>query len=215
MNKLLAFDLDGTLIDSIGGIANSVNLTRRDYNLSALPVELIKSFVGDGARKLLERSLTDTSAAIPFEEALQKMLQYYVKFPDYKTVLYEGVKNGLQRLKEHNFIITVISNKPQAVSDKLLKKLQLSELIADNIGGGGDFPLKPDPSALNYLMQKYSVSTENTWVIGDNHTDIFLAANAGTNSIFCAYGFGHKADSISSFDADSFSQATDILLNLF
>ena len=83
--------------------------------------------------------------------------------------------------------------------------------IDENIGGGMGYPLKPQPDALLYLMQKYHAAPGNTWVVGDNHTDIFLAANGGVRSIFCTYGFGHKAASASSFDAASFAEAVEIL----
>jgi len=211
MNKLVVFDLDGTLINSVYGIAQAVNRTRHDYALEPLSRELITTFVGDGAYKLMERSLADADKAVPLEEAVQKMTQHYADDPTYETRLYAGTAAGLAELKKDHWIVCIISNKPALVGQKIIKELNIAPWIDENIGGGMGYPLKPQPDALLYLMQKYHAAPGNTWVVGDNHTDIFLAANGGARSIFCTYGFGHKAASASSFDAASFAEAVEIL----
>ena len=83
--------------------------------------------------------------------------------------------------------------------------------LAENIGGGSGFPLKPAPDALLHLMKKYDVPTANTRVIGDNHTDLNFASNAGVESIFCEYGFGEKADAETSYTVSSFTACVKYL----
>ncbi len=194
MKKLLVFDLDGTLLDSVGGIAASVNETRADYGFPPLARDLIASFTGDGAVKLLERSFSDVTLPVPLEEAVSRMVRHYAENPARNSFLYEGVADGFKTLYDSGWILTVVSNKPVVVSEKILNHFGLSAYLSENIGGGSGYPLKPEPDALHYLIRKYAVLPENVWVIGDNHTDLHFAARAGVKSIFCEYGFGTAGD---------------------
>lgn len=214
MNKLVIFDLDGTLINSVGGIANSVNRTRIDLGFPLLEESLITSFTGDGAKKLLERSFADVTLPVPVEDAVQLMIKNYAAEPLCNTFLYPDVKEGLIRLKKNNWIMAVVSNKPQLVAEKILAGLGIAELFDENIGGGAGFPLKPAPDAMLYLQKKYNADIEYSFIAGDNHTDMNAAANAGMKSIFCRYGFGIKLDSSATIEVDDFNQLTDYLLEI-
>lgn len=211
MKKLVMFDLDGTLINSAGGIANSVNTLCRRLGIEEIPEKTIIEYTGDGAKKLLERSFAGRKLPCPIDEAVNMMVQIYAENPVVNTFLYPGVREGLQKLHDAGYLLAVVSNKPRAVSDKILAALDIRHLFCENIGGG-DFPLKPAPDALLFLMEKYQVSKENAWMAGDNHTDINAAANAGIKSIFLTCGFGTKNGSVPSFEAESFDVLTGILL---
>ncbi len=211
MKGVLVFDLDGTLIDSVGGIAESVNRTRKDFGFAPLPRKTIESFTGDGAKKLLERSFADVTLPVPVDEALAKMIKHYADDPVWDTELYPGVKDGLAELFRREWRLCVVSNKPQEVGEKILRHFGIDGYIAAHIGGGAGFPLKPAPDAMLYLLKKYNASPEESWCIGDNHTDMNFAANAGCRSIFCRYGFGVKAGSKSTFEADDFAGVVRIL----
>ena len=214
MNKLVIFDLDGTLINSVGGIANSVNKTRIDLGFQPLEESLITSFTGDGAKKLLERSFADVTLPVSVDEAVQLMIKNYAADPLCNTFLYPDVKAGLGRLKQNNWIMAVVSNKPQLVAEKILAGLDIAELFDENIGGGAGFPLKPAPDTMLYLQKKYNADLEYSFIAGDNHTDMNAAANAGMKSIFCRYGFGVKLDSASTVEVDDFNQLTNYLLEI-
>lgn len=205
------FDLDGTLINSSGGIANSVNTLCRRLGIEEIPEKTIIEYTGDGAKKLLERCFSGIKLPCPIDEAVNMMVQIYAENPVVNTFLYPGVREGLQKLHDAGYLLAVVSNKPRAVSDRILAELDIRHLLCDNIGGG-DFPLKPAPDALFFLMEKYQVSKENAWMAGDNHTDINAAANAGIKSIFLTCGFGTKNGSVPSFEAESFKILTEILL---
>lgn len=211
MKKLLVFDLDGTLLHSVGGIAASVNRTRAAYGFAPLSPEMIASFTGDGAKKLLERSFSDVRLPVPLEEAVGKMVQYYADNPVTDSFLYDGVAEGIRELHNAGWIVTVVSNKPVVVGEKILTHFGLIPYLAENIGGGSGFPLKPAPDALFFLMKKYEVPAENIYVIGDNHTDLNFAKAAGVKSIFCEYGFGTKQDAETSYTVDSFSGCVKLL----
>ena len=212
MADLIIFDLDGTLINSVGGIAESVNKTRLDLGFEPLPESLITTFTGDGAKKLLERSLADVKSPIPLDDAVQLMVKNYASNPTCNTYLYPGVKEGLEKLKENKLKLAVVSNKPQLVSDKILDNLGIRDLLDDNIGGEAGFPLKPAPDAMLYLLHKYSANAANSYIAGDNHTDLNAAANAGMKSIFCRYGFGEKLDAVSTVEVDDFNQLINYIL---
>ncbi len=190
MSRCAFFDLDGTLIDSVGGIANSVNMTRANYGFDPLPVEVISGFTGDGARKLLERSFADVSLPVTVDEAVSCMVDNYMANPLVSTGLYPGVHEGLRQLYLTGWNLAVVSNKPVAVGSKILAGLGIAEFLSANIGGGSGFPLKPSPDAFLYLAEKYRQAPSDCWILGDNHTDLESARRAGMKGVFAAYGFG-------------------------
>jgi phosphoglycolate phosphatase len=117
----------------------------------------------------------------------------------------------MRELHQAGWIVTVVSNKPVAVSEKILSHFGLMPYLSENIGGGSGFPLKPAPDALLYLMKKYAVEPVDVWVIGDNHTDLNFAKNSGVRSIFCKYGFGTRGDVPCTAEAETFSGCVAIL----
>lgn len=211
MKKLVVFDLDGTLIESAGGIAASVNKTRADYGFPPLPGKLISTFTGDGAKKLLERSFSDVTLPVPIEEAVQQMIRNYAENPVLDSYLYPGVAEGLKSLKEAGFLLAVVSNKPVVVGEKILTHFGIMPYLTENIGGGSGFPLKPEPDALLFLMKKYQIPAEHIWMVGDNHTDLDFARNAGVRSIFCKYGFGIRKEAAATVEVETFSECVTYL----
>ncbi|MBO7147139.1 MAG: HAD hydrolase-like protein, partial [Lentisphaeria bacterium] len=192
MNRCIIYDLDGTLADTVKDIANSVNLTRQDYNLEQLPLDQIVSMTGDGAKKLLERAFSDHP--INIEEGVLKMIDHYYDYPVVHTVLYPGVAEGLAILKDAGWKQAVLTNKPGKVAREILKRLGISEILDDIIGGNDGYPLKPDPTAVLYLADKYQAEIGASWVLGDNHTDMNSARNSGMNGAFAEWGFGFLGD---------------------
>ena len=106
--QLFMFDLDGTLINSVGGIANSVNVTRQQYGFPPLPVPTITGFTGDGAVKLLERSFADVTLPVPVPEAVAAMVKNYENDPVRNTYLYDGVAETLRTMKERGALLAVV-----------------------------------------------------------------------------------------------------------
>ena len=208
--RLFMFDLDGTLINSVGGIANSVNATRLQYGFRPLTEETVASFTGDGAVKLLERSFADVTLPVPVSEAVAAMVKNYENDPVRNTFLYDGVAETLRTMKEKGILLAVVSNKPETVGIRILAELGIADLFCENIGGGR-FPLKPAPDAFLYVMRKYGAAPEDCWIVGDNHTDIHAAAEIPVRSAFCRYGFGILADAVPTVEIDSFAELLNLL----
>jgi phosphoglycolate phosphatase len=186
--QLLIFDLDGTLADTRADLTTAVNLTRARYGLPPLTVETLSGYVGDGVRKLVERSLQGTDADL--EEALAMYRGFYLDCMLDETALYPGAEQGLQSLFEEGHRLAVLSNKPGDPSRTILRHLGVDRLFV-RILGGGDLPnLKPAPDGILALIEETGVGSENVWMIGDHHTDLEAAHNAGVKSGFVTYGIG-------------------------
>ena len=215
---LVMFDLDGTLIDSVGGIAHAVNAVRRECGLAPLSTERVRGFVGNGARKLMERSLADAPSPVSVDAALAAMVDRYAAEPLYDTRLYPGVAEGLEELARRGALLAVVSNKPDRVGRLILEGLGIAPFFRENMGAGalhsplsGRFPLKPAPDAVLYLLEKYAVPRDRVWFVGDHHTDLRAAEAAGVRGIFCRYGFGRRDDAPAAFEIDAFSELAPLL----
>jgi phosphoglycolate phosphatase len=185
--QLLIFDLDGTLAETRQDLTTGINRMRAHYGLPPLDVEAVTGCIGDGIRKLVERSLSGTDVDI--DEALELDRKFYAEHMFDETRLYPGVEEGLRALSGH--ALAVLSNKPGGPTRAILKHLGVDGLFF-RIFGGGDLPnLKPAPDGIEALLAETGVSKENTWMIGDHHTDLEVAHNAGVNSGFVTYGIGH------------------------
>lgn len=210
MSNCVVFDLDGTLAATITDIAASVNRTRIDYGLKELPVDQIVSYTGDGARKLLERSFYDHP--IDWDEGLEKMVAHYYAHPAENSSLYPGVAEGLAALKAAGWKLAVVTNKPGIVAREILKTLGIADTLDDMVGGSEGFPLKPDPAVMFHLMKKFGAAPADSWMLGDNHTDLYSAQNAGMNGAYATWGYGFPAEAPFRIQVDSFEQFTQYLL---
>ncbi|MCC7299878.1 MAG: HAD hydrolase-like protein, partial [Verrucomicrobia bacterium] len=187
--QLLIFDLDGTLADSRADLATGINLMRAHYSLPPLSMETIEGFIGDGIRVLVERSLQ--GADIDVDEALALDKKFYAEHMLDETTLYPGVKDGLQKLIAAGHLLAVLSNKPGNPSRAILNHLGVGDLFFRIIGGGDVPNLKPAPDGIIALIEESGALTENVWMLGDHHTDLEVAHNAGVKSGFLTYGIGH------------------------
>ena len=212
MPKLIAFDLDGTLIDSRLDLAGAVNYMRSSMGLEPLETERVVHFVGNGAAALVRRSVAD--AEIDFDEALKRMRTFYYDHITDTTVLYPGVAAGLKQLKEQGHTLAVVTNKPQHETEKILTLLGVREYFTEVIGGNLDIPLKPEPDALIYLKEKYHFADSQCWMVGDHHTDLAAGRLAGFRRIFVTYGFGETGEEQPDYPAETFADI-DLILGGF
>ena len=190
--KLVVFDLDGTLIDSEYDLAASVNAMLRQYGRNELPLEVIKTYIGDGAPMLVRRALGDPKDQAFVQEALLYFLGYYREHKLDSTYAYEGIADTLRQLSNvdgHARKLAVLTNKPVRPARDILAGLGLANLFFEIYGGNSFETKKPDPLGARTLMQEAGAHPEESVMVGDSEVDILTARNAGMWSIGVNYGF--------------------------
>lgn len=188
VRRLIAFDLDGTLIDSRRDLTDSANQLIIELRGTPLSEDAIASMVGEGARLLVQRALAAAGIG-DVSGALERFLAIYDTRLLRHTRLYPGVEDAVHLARRHARVI-VLTNKPRAPSERVLAGLGVRELFDDVIGGDGPLPRKPDPASLLQAMQEAGVSRARTLLIGDSAIDYETARRAGVQCCLVKYGFG-------------------------
>ncbi|MBI1909661.1 MAG: HAD-IA family hydrolase [Deltaproteobacteria bacterium] len=184
--SLLIYDLDGTLIDSKQDIANSVNWTLTQLGLPTVSNEVVYSYVGNGVRPLIAKSVGEEGGA-KFKEALKIFKTHYLEHLLDQTQLFAGVKEVLHHFKGKTQ--AVLTNKPGVFSLPILKGLKVDHYFSAIIGGEDGFPKKPDPAAIHHLLKEFNCPPAQAVMIGDSRVDIETGKNAGILTCGVTYGF--------------------------
>lgn len=182
------FDLDGTLIDSSGDIANAANRTLQSLGHCTMKKEAIKDKIGWGVKMLLENLMPDEEAAV-LEVGRKMFLAYYGQSLLVETCLYPGVSQTLRSLSENGKKMAILTNKPEGLSRSIINGLELDPLFI-SITGGDTFEVKkPDPLPLESLMSDAGVCPANTVIVGDSPIDCETGRAAGVFTVGVSYGF--------------------------
>jgi phosphoglycolate phosphatase len=187
--ELLIFDLDGTLIDSRLDLANAVNATRRRMGRTPLPNERVYSYVGNGAPILIRRAMGEQATEAEIEEALEFFLEYYGQHDLDNTVLYPGVRESVDRLRDAGKRLAVLTNKPVRMSRGIVEGLGLGAHFFQVYGGNSFDFKKPNPVGVQALMTESGVGREATLMVGDSSVDVHTARNARIRCCGVTYGF--------------------------
>lgn len=188
IRRLIAFDLDGTLIDSRRDLTDSANALIVELGGRPLSEEAVAGMVGEGARLLVQRALAAAGVG-DVRGALQRFLALYDERLMNHTCLYAGIENAVRAARAHARV-AVLTNKPAAPSERILNALGVRGLFDDLIGGDGAFPRKPEPDSLLWLMKQAGTSRDRTLLVGDSAIDYETARRAGVRCCLAAYGFG-------------------------
>ncbi len=190
--KLVIFDLDGTLIDSELDLVAAVNAMLRHYGRKELPLEVIGTYIGDGAPMLIRRALGDPADREFLQQALNYFLLYYREHKLDNTRTYEGISKMLQQVSQGDGAprkLAVLTNKPVRVSRDILAGLGLADFFTQVYGGNSFETKKPDPLGANTLMREAGAAPGETVMVGDSGVDVLTARNAGLWSVGVNYGF--------------------------
>ena len=189
--KLACFDLDGTLLDTLGGLTQSLNAARRMNNLEPQTEEQVRSFIGNGVTKLIERSLTadpgDYSEELKMR-LLKDNISYYNSHYLEKTRPYNGITEVVMRLKSEGMLIACVSNKNDEPVQKLIEHFfpGLFDYVSGSMEG---VERKPSAEPIERCLDALGVENSETVYIGDSDTDIMTAQNSGTDIISCTWGY--------------------------
>ncbi|MCB4204125.1 HAD family hydrolase [Deferribacterales bacterium Es71-Z0220] len=207
MFNLFIFDLDGTILDTIEDIHDSLIETLRYFNLKTFDIETTKSYVGDGFKMLVKRAIGNTSFKDEYEK---KFREIYQEKQINKTKPFENIFQVFEYLKSQNKIMVILSNKAFKNTDYLVKHYQLDNYF-DNWYGADSFPeKKPSPKSIISILNQYNFSSSEAIIIGDNYTDIEAGKNANIKTCFCEYGYGKLSGVMPDFRAKDIAELINI-----
>ncbi len=184
----VVFDLDGTLLDTLGDLCDSVNFALEKNNLPKRTTEEIRSFVGNGIRILIELSVPRNTPIEITDKCFQDFKEYYKDHSAILTKPYDGIIDLLTKLKEKDIKIAVVSNKAD-FAVKTLMEDYFSGLYDCAYGERAGVPRKPEPDGVLDAIREMGSEIENTVYIGDSEVDVITSKNAKLPCIAVTWGF--------------------------
>lgn len=213
MIRSCIFDLDGTLLNTLGGICYHVNKTLQAYGILPISKEECRTFVGGGAKRLIELSLTARAAYTPdlFDRVYDAYIASYDADPYKNVFAYDGAFDMLDSLKAQGVALAVLSNKPHSSTTLTVEKF-FPGIFDIVLGGRSDKPLKPDPTVAGEILAELGISASECAFIGDSDTDIITGKNLGAGiTVGVEWGYRDRPLLISSGADLTVSCAMDII----
>lgn len=194
-NRLFIFDLDGTLLNTIGDLAVGCDHMLTMRGLPTHTYEEYCSFVGNGIMRLVERALPEELRTPEYVAAARKdFVDFYIEHIDHKTVPYDGMVELLCDLQRDGAHLAVASNKFQAGTEKLIRKFFPTIDFVEICGNREGVPLKPDTALIELILEKAGIARQNCYMIGDSGVDMQTASNASIHGIGVSWGFRSREE---------------------
>lgn len=209
MIKAVIFDLDGTLLDTLDDLRDSVNFALAAEKLPLRSREEIRRFVGNGIRNLISRSVPKDCEPELEERVFSAFKEYYMQNCAVKTKPYTGIKELLLKLKAQGIKLGVVSNKADAAVKELID-VYFPQVFDTVCGERADVRKKPEPDSVLESMKHLCVKREETVYVGDSDVDSLTAKNAGTHCILVSWGFRDK-ELLMQQGADAVTDSADAL----
>ena len=193
MKKLLIFDLDGTLIDTLEDLKNSVNYALNIHHFPLKSKEDIRKAIGNGVAKLVARSIPNNEANPEYIETLEDFRKHYSKNSCVFTKPYDGMSEELINLKSQGYILAVATNKLTSVARPMIEGFfpHLFDFIQGDEPG---MDRKPAPMMVESLCQRFGVTKEEAFYIGDTNVDMETAINSKVDFVLVTYGYRTKEE---------------------
>ena len=206
------FDLDGTLLDTLGDLAASTNYALRTHGMSEHSLDDVRRFVGNGVRVLMERAVPQGAENPQFEAAFQTFRTHYMQHSLDTTKPYDGILETLEALKAEGCRLAVVSNKMMAATQELCRHFfrdTIEVAIGEHEAQG--IRKKPAPDTVNEAFRQLGVGKERAVYVGDSDVDILTARNSGLPCISVLWGFRDR-DFLIQHGAETFISAPSELL---
>lgn len=214
--RLIAFDLDGTLIDSVPDLAAAVVRTLNGLGLPEPDEAEVRNWVGNGAPVLVERALNWALQAVPDSSLQQRaydaFMVHYGAAPNTLTTLYPGVKQALQSLYQQGLTLVLITNKPERFIEPLLNHFEMLDYFTQWIGGDSLAEKKPHPLPLLHAAQHCQIPPTECVMVGDSRHDIAAGKAAGFTTLALPYGYNHGEPIENSHPDLVLSSLTELLI---
>lgn len=190
MIKCALFDLDGTLVDTCVDLGRATAFVLESYGKQAKWRDAdYRKFVGNGAKKLIDRAFEHTLSDSGLDKALEIFKAKYNEILLDNTVIYDGIREVLDGLKEQGIKLGVVTNKPHQSAVLMVNSLFGENYFDCVIGAQEDKPKKPDPYALKRALDVLQVNPDEAIYFGDSDIDVFTGKNAGVESVACSWGY--------------------------
>lgn len=209
---MVIFDLDGTLLDTLDDLCNSVNYSLRTNNFPERSLAEVRTFVGNGIRLLIERSVPEGTSKELIDKTFECFKTYYAVHCNDKTKTYPGVMDMLKELKKNGYKIAVLSNKAQYAVTKLCD-IYFNNLLDDAVSARENVAKKPSPDALYICAENNNINLNNVIYVGDSDVDVATANNAGVKGIAVTWGFRSR-ELLIKCGAENLADNTDELLQI-
>lgn len=210
--EAVIFDLDGTLIDTLEDLKDSINFALKQHGMPERSLEEVRSFVGNGVKKLVFRSVPENTSDELRESCLKAFKAHYITNSMNKTRPYNGICELIKKLKEKGVKLAVVTNKTQDAADGIMNEFFKDdfEIIIGQIDGVAQ---KPQPDGVWYAIEKLGASKQNSVYIGDSEVDCLTAKNSGIPIIGVTWGFrGRKV--LEENNADYIVDSPEEILNI-
>ncbi len=195
MKKLVIFDLDGTLLNTIADLGIATNHALHQCGFATHPLSEYDAFVGNGINKLFERALPENERNEPNIKRIRTLfLDFYDAHNCDHTAPYDGIRRLLARLQQHGVKMAVASNKYQAATERLVRHFFPEIDFVAVFGQRDGVPLKPDPQVVADILQAAQCAPNDTLYVGDSGIDMQTAQNAALEAVGVTWGFRPRSD---------------------
>ena len=211
--KLAIFDLDGTLLDTLDDLADSVNYIMNQFGYPERSLAEVRRFVGNGIRKLLERSAPEGISSEEIDRIFEQFKVYYGEHCADKTKPYKGIMELLQQLKQQGIKLAVVSNKAD-YAVKALCEQYFPGYFDEAVGERTGIARKPAPDTVNEVLKNLQADKSQAVYIGDSEVDVQTAQNAELDCIAVDWGF-RDAEVLKNAGAEVIVSTPEEILNYF
>lgn len=192
MINTVIFDLDGTLLNTLEDLTDSVNFAMKEMGAPLHTIEEVRMMVGNSVNYLIEKALPEGSSAEEINRCIEVFENHYHGNMRNKTAPYDGIIQMLSALKARGYKMAVVSNKSDGFTKALVKDF-FGEFITQATGRSADIPRKPAPDSVLRTMSVLGSEKQETVYVGDSEVDVMTARNAGVPCVGCLWGFRDEA----------------------